>query len=111
MKVLDCVHALQALPILEPHIVLHFGRKRLLYKRLNLRLGRCCRLSRDWIILQVKLGPDDEVDDVRVKAVRPVVVEDLHVLGILERPALGLQRLPPQALLEHEVENTAIISD
>lgn len=38
------------------------------------------QVVRGRVILQLKLGPDDQVDDPVLDAIRPVVIQDLDVL-------------------------------
>lgn len=59
--------------------------------------------------LELKLGPDNKVDDARIQAIWPVVVEDLVIVGILEWRAARNNRLSPlQALGENEVGDSAV---
>lgn len=82
VKVLDCMHTLQAPPVLEPGNVvgLHSAAERLVHERVHLlvRLGR--RETCLGVFVQLELGPDDKVHYPVVNAVRPVVVQNLDVL-------------------------------
>lgn len=84
VEVLDGMHALQTLPVLEPRVLvgLQPRAERLLHVGINLleRFGR--RIARLRVIGELELGPDDEVDDLGVDSVWPVVVEDLDVLYV-----------------------------
>jgi hypothetical protein len=64
MKVLHSMYTLEALPVLEPHKLFHLRHKRLLHISFDLLLGFFCREASNWIIVQLELGPNDEVYDV-----------------------------------------------
>jgi hypothetical protein len=95
VEVLHGVHALQTAPVLEPHHVLDLPLKSRLHVLVNLpmRLGR--RQARFFVVLELKLGPHNQVHNVWVDAVRPVVVQDLDVVCLL----LDMHVPPASALL------------
>lgn len=88
MHVIDAPHALQAHPILEPHHSLpsflrtdiSLNRQRLHKTSLDEILYQTPRLGRDVSSIVIhrnwRPGPDDDVPDPRLKAVRPVVQKD-----------------------------------
>jgi hypothetical protein len=82
VEVLDGMHALQALPVLEPGKLpgLEPASERPLNIRVDLaaRLGR--RQARRCVVFELELGPDDEVHNLVVDSIGPVVVQDLDVL-------------------------------
>lgn len=80
VEVLYRMHALEALPVLEPHHLADLGGKGLVHVGLDLPGGRFRRQTRVRVVLELKLGPDDEVHNVWIDAVGPVVVQDLNVL-------------------------------
>ena len=69
------MHALQALPVLEPDELFDLGCERLLYIIVNL-FARFCRAEASlFVVLELELGPHYEMHDVRVDAIWPVVVQ------------------------------------
>lgn len=47
---------------------------------MNLLLRRVGRQARLWVVFELKLGPDDEVHNVCVDTVGPVVVQDRDIV-------------------------------
>lgn len=88
----------------------HLGAKRLGDVLLNLSTGLVRQVASPAVGDELKLGPDDEVDDARVEAIGPVVVQDLDILGVLKGPPAGPHgRLPAQTLVEDKVGNGAVL--
>jgi len=127
---LDCVHALQARPVLEPDDMLasDSGAEGPLHVVFDTppSFGRQVICPRDFF--EGELGPYDEVNNLLVDAIWPVVVEDLDVVWdhssvfAWEQVGFGrtvtLKRLsswrhgfPLQALVDDEVHNRAILLD
>ena len=81
MKVLDSVNTLQALPVLEPNDILrrNVGAKCLVNIMRDLLTSLVCNVASIWIVVDLELGPDDQMYDVRVNAVWPVIEKDLNV--------------------------------
>jgi len=88
MKMLQRTNTLQALPILKPHHI-SLPAKRALHIRLDLlpRLWRRAPCRR--VVCELEFRPYDEVHDVGVDAVGPVVVEDFDVGSVGEGRAGG----------------------
>lgn len=82
VEVLDRMHALEAPPVLEPCIVLglDLASERPPDERVDLLVRFRRRVARLCVVLELKLGPHDQVHNLVVDAVRPVVVQDLDVL-------------------------------
>ena len=68
------MYTLQTLPVLEPYELFDFRGKSFLYVSFDLFLGFFGGEAGDGIVFELEFGPDDEVHDVWVDAVRPVVV-------------------------------------
>lgn len=87
----------------------HLGAKRVGNVAFNLGAGRVRQVAGDVVGDELKLGPHNEMDDARVEAVRPVVVQHLVVVGKLKRPAAGPHGgRPAQTLVEDKVGNGAV---
>ena len=90
----------------------HLGAKRFGDVVFNLGAGLVGEVAGGRVGDELKLCPDDEVDDARVEAVGPVVVEDLVVGGVLEgggaAGADGRRPGPAQALGEDEGGDGAV---
>jgi len=82
MEMLHGMNALEALPILEPDDVL--GRHMRMEGFLDIGLDLFPRLVREItsgrIVLKLEFCPDDEVHDLVVDTIRPVVVEYFDII-------------------------------
>ena len=111
MEVLKSLHALQRPAVSEPNQVVSrdtasSAAKVLLHEVLNVGMGFGSKITGDHILFEVEFGPDDNMNDVEVDAVGPVIVEDLVVSRVAEwRSAGGLERCPVQSLFLNEVDD------
>lgn len=82
VEMLNGMHALQTRPVLEPDdmVRLHFGAERPLHKVFDASLSLRREVVRAWYLFQRELGPYNEVHNLLVDAVGPVVVENLDVI-------------------------------
>lgn len=82
VEMLDRVDRLERLPVLEPHEV--FSRHAWSEGALDVLLDRlarfCSQIARGRVIGDFKLGPNHEVDDVCVRSIGPIVVQDANIL-------------------------------
>lgn len=114
MKVLDRMYTLQALPVLEPHHmirILHLRPESRVHVVVDAPPRRKRQIIRLRIILEIELGPDDEMHDSRVYSIWPVVVKDLDIGGILKRLPSRNNRIPLQAVTQHKLHHAAIVPD
>lgn len=68
------------------------------------------QVVRCWVIFQIKLRPDNKVNDSLVHTIWPIIVEDLDIGGFTEGDG-GARRevLPLQSLFQHEVDDRSIL--
>lgn len=127
VKVLDSVHALQALPIFEPDDMLGLDLRVecLPHVVLDLPVGFWRRYTGFRVIFEFKFSPDDEMDDLLIYAVRPIIVENFDVLcgaSTNEQDAWATECtikfewlasrshcLPLQPFVDYEVHNRPIL--
>lgn len=115
------MHAFQALPVLEPDdsISIHGAvvintltsrrAKRAGDELLNLPPCLNGRFLRVRLIIHLPFRPDDEMRDILINMIRPVVVEDLEVRRVAE--VFFFRRsniLPVQTLVLDECQNRAV---
>ena len=108
MKMLQRIYGLQTAPILEPDnpsLFQHIAECPI-DKLVNLRL---CRIIRRRAFFEVKFRPDDQVRDVLINTVRPVVEENFVVRRVCKMvvPRRG-DRGPLQAFVLQEIQDRAI---
>lgn len=132
MEVFHGMDRLERSPVLEPHDLQakrqsarkiltrgggdpthrvggHSGSECLGHKVVNLLPRLVRQVAGGRARLELKLGPDDQVDDAAIKTIRPVVVEDLEVVVVLERGAAGHDgHVPAQALPQDKVGDAAV---
>lgn len=81
MEMLDCMHTFQTFPILEPHDVLDSRGKCLLNIFFDFLARLCGRNSSRRVIFELEFCPDDEMYNVRVNTIRPVIVKNFDILS------------------------------
>lgn len=87
----------------------HFG-ERLADVGIDLGPGRVSQIPRRRIILEGKLGPDDEVHDSLVDTVRPVIPQNPDIVAKLKRTAPRRDwHSPLQSLCQNELHDAAIV--
>lgn len=57
----------------------HSFAERLIDKILNHLPGSRSQITIKWVVFNVKLGPDDQMVDVFLNAIRPVVADDFDI--------------------------------
>lgn len=111
MEVFHGTNRLEATPVLEPDnlIIGHMGSKRLCHEVINLLPRLVDEISRNGVLLEEELGPDNQVDNATVNSVGPVVDEYFDVIFELEGPATGpYGSLPLETLVEDEIGDAAV---
>jgi hypothetical protein len=90
VEVFDGVDGLERLPVPEPDDLLrrHSRTKRGLHVSLDRLSRRCCQIARGGVIGKLEFGPDNQVDDIRIDPVRPVIVQNPNVLCIRRIPRI-----------------------
>lgn len=85
------------------------GSKRLCHEVINLLPRLVDEISRNGVLLEEELGPDNQVDNATVNSVGPVVDEYFDVIFELEGPATGpYGSLPLETLVEDEIGDAAV---
>lgn len=76
MEMLDPMDRLQRPPILEPDDIVprHSAAKRSFNKVVDLLSHGSRQLACCWVVFELKLGPDDQMDDLCINPVWPIVV-------------------------------------
>lgn len=111
MEVFHGTNRLEATPVLEPDnlIIGHMGSKRLCHEVINLLPRLVNEISRNGVLLEDELGPDNQVHNARVDTVGPVVDENLDVIFELEGAAASQYgNLPLEALVEDEIGDATV---
>lgn len=84
----QCVYALQASPVLEPHETISWNpiwaTEALDDKVFDLLSCSWRQVVGSRVVLQQEFGPDNEVDNVRIESIRPVIEQNLVVVGVAE---------------------------
>lgn len=107
VKVLDGVHALEALPVLEPHEPVWWESRpeRLVHPLVDLPVRFSRRQARLRVVLELEFDPDDEVRDAGLQPVRPVVAEDRDVICHRARQSVRM-RAKVRTITYHVVDNS-----
>ena len=98
MEMLDPLHRLQRIPILEPDdlcqalasqtrldqreayvVPRHPAAKRPVDKVVDFLSHGSRQLACGRVVFELKFGPDDQMDDFRVNPIRPIIVQDFQV--------------------------------
>ena len=112
VKMFHSLDAFEVAPVLEPcHLFsryLSLLTKHLIHQGINGSSSFARQVSCLCIFFKLKFGPNNEMDDIRIKPIGPVIVEDLVICRLGEPCSAGRgQGRPLQSIFDYEVADGA----
>lgn len=110
VKMLDSLYRLDTRPVLEPCHVLaaHATAESVVHVLLDLFPGSIGQVAGVLVLFQHELGPDYEMYDALVQAIRPVIVENLEIGGAGKRRAFWFKCRPFEEIGLDVLEDGAV---